>query len=178
MSFVLNAATTLEDTSLVRISTAEARSDFLNKMMKDRLGLNDDEFVEIQAINIKYEMILQELTLANPATPSFSRGKKQGSSPFDKLSEARDKEVKKVLSGKAYKEYDKQRWGMRNLLKKQMIADKAARDKAEREQQAALEKARIEKEAAAAAAAAESKKNAAKNSQKKKTKKSASKKKK
>jgi hypothetical protein len=177
--FVLSAATMLEDTSLVRISTADARADFLSRMMKDRLDLDDEEFIEIQAINVKYETLLQELTLANPAS-SFSYGakKKVGNSPFDKLSEARDKEVKKVLPSKVYREYDKQRWGMRNALKKQMIADKQERDRAENERQAALEKARIEKEAAAAAAAMESKKSASKNSKKKPAKKSAPKKKK
>ncbi|MDR0415022.1 MAG: hypothetical protein LBH84_06370 [Prevotellaceae bacterium] len=156
----------MEDTSLVRISTPQMRAEFLDKIMKDRLGLNPEEQAAIQAINLKYEELLQELTIANPAT-SFGAGKKKrGDSPFDKLSEAREKEVKKALSGRGYKEYDKQRWGMRTALKKQMIADKEERDRLEREQQAALKKAQADSiaaaNAAAAAAAAESKKNSSK----------------
>jgi hypothetical protein len=175
------ANNSLEDTSLVRISTAAERADFLSRMMKERLGLNDEEFTAIQAINTKYEDMLQELTLANPTSDgSFGgpRRKSRGNSPFDQLSEAREKEVKKALSNKSYKEYDKQRWGMRNMLKKQMVANKEERDRIEREQQAALEKARADSIAAAQAALSKkaSKKSGSKGGQKKAAKKKTAKK--
>ncbi|MDR1417144.1 MAG: hypothetical protein LBJ57_06980 [Prevotellaceae bacterium] len=169
MSFTLNAANALEDTSLVRISTPEARAEFLSKMMKERLGLDTEEFAAIQSINMKYEELLQELTLANPANSiSFGGPKKKrnGSSPFDKLSEAREKEVKKALSNRSYREYDRQRWGMRNTLKKQMIADKENRDRVERER-IAREKVKAD----SIAAAMESKKNAKSSHQSKQQKK-------
>jgi hypothetical protein len=129
--FTLNAAnTTIEDTSLVRISTAEARASFLSRMMKERLDLDPEEFAAIQAINIKYEELLQELTLSITPPEAFGGPKKKkGDSPFDNLSKARDKEVKKALSGRHYREYDKQRWGMRNALKKQMLAEKEEQDR-------------------------------------------------
>jgi hypothetical protein len=178
VSFMLHAAnTSLEDTSLVRISAAAERADFLSRMMKERLGLNDEEFTAIQAINAKYEDLLQELTLANPASDgSFGgqRRKSRGDSPFDQLSEAREKEFKKALPSKTYKEYGKQRWGMRNMLKKQMVANKEERDRVEREQQAALEKARADSIAAALAKKA-SKKSGSKGGQKKAAKKKSAK---
>jgi hypothetical protein len=183
VSLILCAASTsLEDTSLVRISTAAERADFLSRMMKERLELNDEEFAAIQAINTKYEDLLQELTLANPASENSFGGPKRkprGVSPFDQLSEAREKEVKKALPGKIYKEYDKQRWGMRNMLKKQMIANKEERDRVEREQLAALEKARADSIAAARAALAKkaAKKSGSKGGQKKAAKKKSAKKK-
>ncbi|MDR0711368.1 MAG: hypothetical protein LBF67_03345 [Prevotellaceae bacterium] len=170
--FTLNAAnTTLEDTSLVRISTAEARADFLSRMMKERLDLDPEEFAAIQSINMKYEELLQELTLSITPTGTFGGPKKKkGDSLFDKLSEARDKEVKKALSGRHYREYDKQRWGMRNALKKQMLIEKEEQDKKlyALQQQ---EKARADSIAAAEKAAqkpAAKKKSGAKKTKKKK----------
>jgi hypothetical protein len=156
---VLQAAnTTLEDTSLVRISSAEARANFLSRMMKERLGLEPEEYAAIQAINLKYEELLQELTLTTVPVPSFgATKKKKGNTPFDKLSEARDKEVKKVLSGREYREYDKQRWGMRNALKKQMMLEKEERDKQARDLRLQQEKARADSIAAAEKKAAEKK---------------------
>jgi hypothetical protein len=151
--FAVNAANiTLEDTSLVRISTAETRADFLSRMMKERLDLDPEEFTAVQDINLRYEEMLQELVLNMSTTETAAFGvpkKKKGDSPLDKLSEAREKEVKKALSGKHYKEYDKQRWGMRNTLKKQMVTDKEARDKQERELQLQQEQARADSIAAA-----------------------------
>jgi hypothetical protein len=171
---------TLEDTSLVRISTAEERAEFLSQMMKSRLGLSHEEFSAIQAINLKYEDMLQELTLANSNNAAFGviKSRSRGDSPFDKLSEARDKEVRKALSNRNYREYDRQRWGMRTMLKKQMIANKEERDRIEREQRIAVEKARADSIAAAQAALEkqEVKKNGGKESQKKGTKKPAKKK--
>lgn len=175
--FTLSAAnTTLEDTSLVRISTAEARADFLSRMMKERLDLDTEEYAAIQVINIKYEELLQELTLSIASTAAYGgpKKKKKGDSPFDKLSEARDKEVKKALSGRHYREYDKQRWGMRNALKKQMIAEKEEQDKKLFELQQQQEKARADSIAAAAAAAEKKnvkKKGSAKKASQKKKKK-------
>jgi hypothetical protein len=177
------ANTTLEDTSLVRISTAAERADFLSQMMRSRLGLNNEEFVAIQAINLKYEDMLQELTLANSSVNNAAFGlvkrkPSRGDSPFDQLSEAREKEVKKALSNRTYREYDKQRWGMRTMLKKQMLANKEERARIEREQRIALEKARADSIAAAQAALEKkaSKKGSNKGSQKKVTKKPAKKK--
>ncbi len=154
----------LEDSSLVRISSVEARVEFLNKIMKEKLKLEEKEASKVAEINTKYEQQLQDLTIANPANPFGNQVKKKEESEFDKLSEARDKEMKKALSGKQYKEYDKQRWGIRTALKKQMVADKEVRDRAAREEaarQAALEKARQDSIAAAQAAAVEKKKPAA-----------------
>lgn len=152
MPFTVNAASTpLEDTSLVRISTAEARADFLSRMMKERLDLDPEEFTAIQDINLRYEEMLQELVLSITSPETAALGapkKKKGDSPLDKLSEAREREVKKALSGRHYKEYDKQRWGMRNTLKKQMLADKEVRDKQERELQLQQEQARADSIAA------------------------------
>jgi hypothetical protein len=145
----LNAASVaIEDTSLVRISTAEARATFLSRMMKERLDLDAEEYAAIQDINIRYEELLQDITL-NSAAPSFGKpAKKKGESPLEKLSEAREKEIKKALSGKHYKEYNKQRWGMKNMLKKQMLAEKEANDKRMRELQLQQEKARADSIAA------------------------------
>jgi hypothetical protein len=152
------ANTTLEDTSLVRISSAEARANFLSQIMKDRLDLDPEEYGAIQAINLKYEELLQELTLTTvPITTFGAAKKKKGDSPFDKLSEARDKEVRKALSGRHYREYDKQRWGMRNALKKQMLLEKEDRDRKVRELQLQQKKARTDSIAAAEKAIAEKK---------------------
>lgn len=158
LSFVaLKAApkNVLEDSALVRISTPEARAAFLNKIMKEKLALEDKEYAKVEEINTKYEQQLQELTLANPANPFGNQVKKKEETVFDEMSAAREKEMKKALSGKQYKEYDKQRWGIRTALKKQMTADKEAADRAAREElakQAALEKARQDSIAAAQAA--------------------------
>jgi hypothetical protein len=154
----------LEDSSLVRISSVEARVEFLNKIMKEKLKLEDEEAAKVAEINTKYEQQLQDLTIANPANPFGNQAKKKEDTEFDKLSEAREKEMKKALSGKQYKEYDKQRWGIRTALKKQMTADKEVRDRMAREEaarQAALEKARQDSIAAAQAAAAVEKKKPA-----------------
>ncbi|MDR2814669.1 MAG: hypothetical protein LBB79_08480 [Prevotellaceae bacterium] len=185
MPFLLNAAnTSLVDTSLVRISSAETRANFLSRMMKERLELDPTEYAAIQAINIKYEELLQELVLnAIPSSSSAfgaTKKKKSGDTPFDQLDEAREKEVKKVLSGKHYREYDKQRWGMRNTLKKQMLTEKEERNK----QRAQLEKARAdsiiaaEKVAEKAAEKVAEEKAVKKKTTAKKSKKSSSKKKK
>ncbi|MDR0712016.1 MAG: hypothetical protein LBF67_06710 [Prevotellaceae bacterium] len=157
----------LEDTSLVRISTPEARANFLSRMMKDRLDLDTEEYAAIQAINIKYEELLQEMTLA--VTPSLAGPKKKKSeTPFDKLSEARDKEIKKALSGRHYREYNKQRWGMKNALKKQMLADKEEQDRRERQLQIEQEKARADSIAAAKVTGKKTSKKKAPSKKKKK----------
>ena len=170
---LIAANPTLEDTSLVRISTPEARADFLSRMMKERLDLAPEEFAAIQAINIKYEELLQEMTLAVVPTGAYGgpKKKKKTESPFDKLSEARDKEVKKALSGRHYREYDKQRWGMRNALRKQMITEKEEQDRKAREQQQLQEKARADSIAAAAEKKHEKKKGSSKKASQKKKKK-------
>jgi len=132
----------LEDTSLVRISEPGARAEFLNKIMREKLSLGEKEAAKVEEINAKYEEQLQETTLANPAGMFGVKGKqKKGTSPFDKLSEARDKEMKKALSSKQYKEYDtKQRWAIRNMLKKQMQADYDERMRIAREEEAKRKK--------------------------------------
>jgi hypothetical protein len=145
----------LEDTSLVRISAPEDRAAFLNKLMREKLSLGEKEAAKVEDINARYEEQLQEITIANPANPFGGRGAKKSKevSPFDKLSETRDKEMKKALSGKQYKEYDKQRWGFRNALKKQMLADKEERDRVAREEEARLKEEAAEKARAELAAA-------------------------
>ncbi|MDR2937937.1 MAG: hypothetical protein LBU92_03245 [Prevotellaceae bacterium] len=150
----------LEDSSLVRISSVEARVEFLNKIMREKLQLEDDKAAKVADINAKFEQQLQDLTIANPANPFGNQVKKKEETEFDKLSEAREKQMKKALSGKQYKEYEKQRWGIRTALKKQMVADQEERARVAREEaarQAALEKARQDSIVLAEAAAAKKK---------------------
>ena len=143
----------LEDSSLVRISAPEDRAAFLNKIMREKLKLGDKEAAKVEELNLKYEQQLQEITIANPASPFGAKGKSKGTSLFESLSASRDKEMKKALSGKQYKEYDKQRWSMRNALKKQMQADYEERVRIAREEETKrkveLEKARADSIAAA-----------------------------
>ncbi len=137
----------LEDSSLVRISTPEARTAFLDKAMKDRLGLSDKEYAKVAAINAKYEQQLQDITIANSTNPFDDQvKKKQKGNPFENLSAARDKEMKKALSCKRYKNYDKQRLEIRDALKEQMLFEKAERDRVAEElaRRAALELAQAE----------------------------------
>ncbi|MDR1225797.1 MAG: hypothetical protein LBK47_02730 [Prevotellaceae bacterium] len=126
----------VEDTALVRISTPEARAVFLSQKMKEKLELTDEQLPIIEEINLRYEAQLQELTIANPASLFKSAAKKKGNDKFDDLSSAREKEIKKALKGKQYKEYEKNRWGLRSALKTQMNADKEERDREEREKAA------------------------------------------
>lgn len=149
----------IEDTSIVRISTPEARAAFLNQIMKEKLSLEDDQYAAVQDINSRYEQQLQELTIANPAPEFKSTVKKKGDDDFDKLSQARDKELKKALKGKQFKQYEKDRWGMRNSLSRQMKADweeqqRLEQERIAREAEELAAKQRAEEEAAAKKASA------------------------
>jgi hypothetical protein len=144
----------IEDTSIVRISTPEARAAFLDQIMKEKLSLEDEQYAAVQEINSRYEQQLQELTIANPASEFKSMKKKKEDDDFDKLSQARDKELKKALKGKQFKQYEKDRWGMRNSLSRQMKADweeqqRLEQEKLARELEELAAKKRAEEEAAA-----------------------------
>ncbi|MGL4957208.1 MAG: hypothetical protein ACRC9X_08535 [Bacteroidales bacterium] len=150
------------DTSLVRISTPEYRAELIGAEIFQKVYIKDDKkLAELDAIMLRYEHQMQDLVLTLPDSPlkrAKTKSKKKIPSLFDKLEEARDKDVKKILSRKEYAEYAKKRNSIRTKVKQLVIAEKTAIDK-EIAMNEELERRRIDSiaavEAAAAAAAAE-----------------------
>ncbi|MGL4363685.1 MAG: hypothetical protein ACRCSB_00595 [Bacteroidales bacterium] len=95
------------------------------------------------------------MTLSQPVNPikrAKSKSKKKEATIFDKLEEARDKDIKKVLSRKEYNEFAKKRSGIRMKVRQQVLTAKAELDK-EIARQMALEKQKADSLAAAEVAA-------------------------
>ncbi|MGL5959829.1 MAG: hypothetical protein ACRCY6_03645 [Bacteroidales bacterium] len=146
------------DTSLVRISTPEYRAELIGAEIFQKVYIKDDKkLAELDAIMLRYEHQMQDLVLTLPDSPlkrAKTKSKKKIPSLFDNLEEARDKDVKKILSRKEYAEYAKKRNSIRTKVKQLVIAEKTAIDK-EIAMNEELERRRIDSIAAVEAAVAE-----------------------
>lgn len=118
-----------EEAKMVRISTPEVRSAFLGKMMKEALGLSAEECSRVESVNLKYERHLQELLTDNTA----DRKERE----MVALDRQRERELKKTLASKQYKDYKRVRNDLRMALRNQLHEQK---DMLDREAYAELSK--------------------------------------
>jgi hypothetical protein len=118
----------LEDTSLMRISSPERRTDFLTQKMAEHLGLELDDVGKVRDINGKYELQLQQFAQQYP------KPDKKAMVEFREISENRDAELKKVLSKNQYKDFNSQRLSLRTALMEQMNKEHGERQRMYAEQ--------------------------------------------
>lgn len=96
---------------LMTETTPEERAELQSKNMQDRLSLSEDQYQQVQAINLKYAHKMQSIYAAG-------QGKLQRLKSMKTVSEDKDLELKRVLHPEQYETYRKQREEMRDHSKK------------------------------------------------------------
>jgi hypothetical protein len=119
---------TLEDTSLMRISSPERRAEFLTQAMTERLSLDMDDVGKVRSINNRYELQLQQFAQQYP------KPDRKAMLEFREISEDRDADIKKVLSKEQYKDFNSQRLSLRTALMEQMNKEYSERQRVYAEQ--------------------------------------------
>jgi hypothetical protein len=135
----------INDTSNIRISSPELRAELLTNLMKRRLDLDNATAGQLKTINLKCEEFLQQLVIDNPAK-AFSTGRASARGPdkFDQLAAQRADAFKQILKSK-YSLFEREQFGLRNELKKQILAHNAnlrVQDEAQKKAEAEAEEAR------------------------------------
>jgi hypothetical protein len=155
----------IEDTSIVRRSTPEMRTEILLSLMKVALQLEDDQQTSIRNLTLEYEQALQTMVLEAGTGGGFvPRGARKPATKgdqFDALSAEYEKTLKDALSGQQNGFYKSNWWGMRQELVKRVKAQLEDEKRLEAEKKAQEEaeiKQQEEKAAAEAAAAAQKEK--------------------
>jgi hypothetical protein len=150
----------INDTSNIRISSAELRARLLTELLKKKLDLDESTVESLRESNSAFEAKLHQLVIDNPPPAFKKQGKKKEDDKFDIFSKERERELKNIL-GKAYSNFEKQQYALRNDLKKSILAyneDQKKKEKARQDSVAAVEAQHKAAELAKAQAAYQKKK--------------------
>jgi hypothetical protein len=139
----------INDTTNIRISSAELRAELLTNLMKKKLDLSNEEFTLLKTINLKAEERLQQLVIDNPAKAFTGRSK--GPDKFDQFAAQRTDAYKQAL-GKKFSVFMREQYVLRNELKKAILAHNENISRQEAAQKKADAQAEEERKAADLAA--------------------------